>query len=210
MNIGIIGSGNVGTGLAKLLGAAGHKIMLSFSRDLAKLEATAKKFGAAHGTVAEAVAFGEVVALATPYTANKDALAQAGSPTKRKILWDCTNPLKPDFSGLLIGTTTSAGEETAGLAPWAEVVKALPPFAEVMHSGNMMVGGGKPGVFVCGEDKGACETIAGLVRDLGADPVIAGGLTLSRYVEPANMLLVVLAYASGFGPRIGLNLLRDR
>ncbi|MBV8277691.1 MAG: NAD(P)-binding domain-containing protein [Verrucomicrobia bacterium] len=32
MNIGIIGSGNVGTGLAKLLGAAGHKIMLSFSR----------------------------------------------------------------------------------------------------------------------------------------------------------------------------------
>ncbi|MBV9305921.1 MAG: hypothetical protein JOZ45_07270, partial [Acidobacteriaceae bacterium] len=49
---------------------------------------------------------------------------------------------------------------------------------------------------------------AGLVRDLGAEPVIAGGLVLSRYVEPANMLLVALAYGNGFGPRIGLTLRR--
>lgn len=209
MKVGILGFGNVGTGLAKLLGAKGHDIMLSFSRDPAKLKAAAHKFGGRHGSVAEAVSFGEVVILATPYTSNKEVLAQTGSLRNSKILWDCTNPMKADFSGLLIGTTTSAGEETAALAPWATVVKAIPPFAEVMHSGSMIIGGGKPGVFVCGDDGAARETVAGLVRDLGADPVIAGGLTLSRYVEPANMLLVALAYRNGFGPRIGLNLRRD-
>ena len=208
MRLVIIGSGNVGTGLAKLLAATGHEVMLSFSRDVAKLEATAKKFGAKHGSVAAAVAFGDVVALATPYTSNKEALAQAGNPARGKVLWDCSNPMKPDFSGLLIGTTTSAGEETAALASWARVVKAIPPFAEVMHSGSMTIGGGKPGVFVCGDDSAARETVANLVRDLGADAVIAGGLTLSRYVEPANMLLVALAYGNGFGPRIGLSLRR--
>lgn len=183
--------------------------MLSYSRDAAKLQAVAQKFGAKHGSVAEAAAYGEVVALATPYTASKDALAQAGSPSKGTILWDCTNPLKPDFSGLLIGTTTSAGEETAALAPWARVVKGIPPFAEVMHSDSMTIGGGKAGVFVCGDDSVARETVARLVGDIGADAVIAGDLTLSRYVEPANMLLVALAYANGFGPRIGLSLRRE-
>jgi len=37
MEIGIIGAGNVGTGLAKLLTAKGHEIILSFSKNANKL-----------------------------------------------------------------------------------------------------------------------------------------------------------------------------
>lgn len=206
MNIGIIGAGNVGTGLAKHLVAKGHAIMLSFSLDSNKLKTTAQALSASVGTVAEAVAFGDVVILATPYTATEEALTQAGTPGSGKILWDCTNPLKPDFSGLLIGTTTSAGEETAKLAPWAKVVKAIPPFAEVLHSSSMQVGDGNVSVFVCGDDAESRDVIVKLVEDVGAEPVNAGGLALARYTEPANMLLVALAYGSGFGGRIGLSL----
>lgn len=209
MRIGIIGAGNVGTGLTKHLVAKGHSVMLSFSKDIQKLNTAAMALGAKVGTIAEAAQFGDVVVLATPWTVTTDALRQVGKVPQHKILWDCTNALKPDMSGLLLGTTTSGGEEVAKLAPWARVVKAIPPFAELMHSGSMTIGGGKPGVFVCGDDGSARETVASLVRDLGADAVIAGGITLSRYVEPANMLLVALAYGSGFGPRIGLNLRRD-
>jgi 8-hydroxy-5-deazaflavin:NADPH oxidoreductase len=208
MKIGIIGAGNLGTGLAKILSTKGHQVFISYSRDASKLQATAKELGVKAGTVAEAVAFADVIVLATPYAAAEDALKQVDNPSTDKILWDCTNPMKADFSGLVIGTTTSAGEQIAQKTPWAKVVKAIPPFAEVLHSGNLSLGGGKPGVFLCGDDVPSREVIAKLVEDLGAEPVIAGPLVLSRYVEPANMLLVALAYANGFGPRIGLNLRR--
>jgi predicted dinucleotide-binding enzyme len=208
MNIGIIGSGNVGTALARRLVAKTHRVMLSYSRDPQKLERTAQDCGALAGTIPEAVAFGEVVVLAVPYTASEGALAQAGEAAAGKILWDCTNPMKPDFSGLLIGTETSAGEQIARLAPWARVVKAIPPFAEVLQSPSMIVGDGRPGVFVCGDDAGARNVVITLIEDIGAEPVDAGPLALARYVEPANMLLVALAYGSGFGSRIGLSLRR--
>lgn len=125
MKIGIIGAGNVGAGLTKHLVPNGHTVMLSFSSDLEK---------------------------ATPWTVTGDALKQVGKAPQKKILWDCTNVLKPDMSGLLIGTTSSSGEEVAKLAPWAKVVKAIPPFAEVMHSPSMLIDGKRASVFVCGDD----------------------------------------------------------
>jgi len=163
MKIGIIGAGNVGTGLTRSLVPKGHTVMLSYSRDAAKMAEVAKDLGAKTGSVADAVAFGEVVILATPYTVNEEALKEAGNPASGKIIWDCTNPLKPDFSGLLIGTTTSAGEQTAALAPWARVVKAIPPFAERLHADHLEIAGEKPGVFICGNDPEARRVIARLV-----------------------------------------------
>lgn len=170
------------------------------------MKKVAESLGAKTGSVDEAVAFAEIVVLATPYSASADALKRARDPASGKILWDCTTPLKPDFSGLLIGTTTSAAEEVAHIAPWARVVKAVPPFAEVLHSDDMNVGGGPPGVFVCGDDQQACESVATLIKDIGAEPTLTGPLVYSRFIEPANMLLVALAYRNGFGPRIGLSL----
>lgn len=117
-----------------------------------------------------------------------------------KVVWDTTNPLKPDMSGLVIGTTTSAGEEVARAAPGARVVKAVPPFAEVLHSSSTEIGGGRPGVFVCGDDAEARRQVLGLVAEIGADGVDA---------EPLGMSLVQLAYAQGFGARIGSVLIRD-
>lgn len=209
MKIGIIGGGNVGTGLTKLLSPKGHQIMLSFSKDANKLAQTAKSFGAASGTVAQAVAFGEVVVVATPWVATSDALAQAGKIAGKKIVWDCTNALKPDMSGLAVGTTTSAAEEIQKLASWARVVKAIPPFAEVMHSGNVRVGNKTPQIFTAADDAEAKRVIISLVNDLGADAVDAGPLTNARYIEAACFLLVNLAYMQSMGARIGLSLVRD-
>ena len=205
----VIGAGNVGTGLARHLIARGHTLMLSFSLDRDKLDATAAELGARVGTVAEAVQFADVVVLATPWTVTSDALAQAGSVQGRKILWDCTNALLADLSGLAIGTTTSGAEEIAKLAPWATVVKAIPPFAQMLHSPSMRIGGHRAGVFVCGDDADARAIVARLVDEIDAQPVDAGPLDLARYAEPAAMLLVQLAYQQGFGARIGLSLLHE-
>ena len=209
MKIGIIGAGNLGTGLAKQLTKRGHAVMLSFARDLAKLKTAADSLGVKAGSPAEAATFGDVIALATPWTATAEALKQVGKVQGEKIIWDCTNALKPDMSGLAIGTTTSAGEEVAKLAAWARVVKAIPPFAEVLHSSNPLVAGSPIGVFVCGDDVEARRIVAGLAQDIGSAPVDAGPLALARYTEPAAMLLAQLAYAQGYGPRIGLTFACD-
>lgn len=209
MKIGIIGAGNVGTGLTKHLVAVGHSVMLSFSLDMEKLRTTAAMLGASVGTVAEAVRFADVVVLATPWTVAADALRQVGDVPQKKILWDCTNALKPDLSGLLVGTNTSGAEEIAKCAPWATVVKAIPPFAEMLHSTNMLINSQRVGVFVCGDDSDARAVVAKLVSELDVEPVDAGPLVLARYVEPAAMLLVQLAYTRGFGTRVGLSLIRE-
>jgi 8-hydroxy-5-deazaflavin:NADPH oxidoreductase len=210
MKIAIIGAGNVGTGLTKYLVPAGHEVMLSFSSDPAALRDTARKFGANAGSVAEAVAFADVVVLCTPFAATASALGQVGAVAGRKPLWDCTNALKPDMSGLVIGTTTSAAEEVQKLAPWADVVKGIPPFAELLHSGSPRLLGGPVGVFTCGDNAAAKETVTSLLLTLGVSVTDAGPLLNSRYSEAAAFLLIQLAYAQGLGPRIGLALHQDK
>jgi len=211
MKIGIVGAGNVGTGIGKRLAACGHSIVVSFARSQDKLDAAASVIGgnARTGSPDEAARFGDVVILATPWGVTLDAVRPIAAALAGKIVWDTTNPLKPDMSGLEIGTTTSAGEEIARAAPEAVVVKAVPPFAEVLHSPSTHIGLGRPGVFVCGDDAAAREVVLGLVADIDADGVNAGPLAMARYTEPLGMLRVQLAYVQGFGARIGSTLIHD-
>ena len=211
MDIGIIGAGNVGTGIGKRLAAKGHRVLVSFARTQDKLDAAAQTIGGSSrsGSPVEAARFGEVVIVALPWGITLEAVQGVVGELAGKVVWDTTNPLKADMSGLMIGTTTSAGEEIARGAPGARVVKAVPPFAEVLHSPSMEIGGGRPGVFVCGDDADARRLVLGLVAEIGADGVDAGPLMLARYTEPLGMLLVQLAYVGGMGARIGATLLRD-
>lgn len=207
MKIGVIGAGNVGTALAKRLVPQGHEVMLSFSRDMVKLDADAKALGATSGTPRQAVAFADVVALTVPWGAVKEAIALAG-PLTGKIIWDCTNALKPDLSGLEVGTDTSGAEIIAALAAGARVVKGIPPFAELLHSDDPTVGGRPAGTFLCGDDDDAKAAVRVLLEALPADVVDAGPLVNARFVEPAAMLLVRLAYGLGMGVRLSLALNR--
>jgi len=209
MRIGIIGSGNVGVNLAKFWVKKGHEVMFSFSRDEAKLRSTAAGVSndARTGAPRDAAAFGDVVVLAVPWSAVADAVNAAG-PLSNKILYTTVNALTPDMSGLAVGTTTSAAEEIAKLAPGARVVEALPPFAELLASGSASVGGHRGTIFSCGDDPGAKSIVAELVGETGVEVIDAGPLTAARFIEPAMMLLVRLAYAQGMGGKIAYKLLR--
>jgi predicted dinucleotide-binding enzyme len=212
MKIGIIGAGNVGTGLGKRLAASGHDIVVSFGRTPENVADAARKIGGGTkaGTVEEAARHGEVVIVATPWVVTLETIRQVAGELEGKTVWDTTNPFKTDMSGLEIGLSTSAGEEIAKAAPGAKVVKAVPPFAEVLHSPSARVGGERSSVFVCGNDPAARTTILKLVSDIDADGIDAGPLSLARYTEPLGMLLVYLAYVQGYGARIGTVLIRDQ
>ena len=151
MKIGIVGSGSVGAALAKRLGAAGHQTMLSFNKDANELDATARRYGAPTGTPGDAVSFGEVVAIAVPWSMVKLALRQAG-PLQGKVLWDCTNAITADYAGLEVGTITSGGEVVSRFAPGSRVVKAIPPSAQLLLSDDPVVDGKPVACLLCGDD----------------------------------------------------------
>lgn len=209
MRIGIIGAGNLGTAIGHRLAERGHDIMISFARTPEKVEAAARDIGpdAITGTPEQAAAFGEVVVLTTPWGVTLDIVGALADELAHKVVWDTTNPFAPTMDELVIGTTTSAGEQVAAAAPQATVVKAIAPFAQALAGPSTTVEDRHPSVFVCGDDESARNTVAALVADIGADPVDTGPLKLARFTEPTGMLVTNLAYVKRLGPGIALNLL---
>jgi 8-hydroxy-5-deazaflavin:NADPH oxidoreductase len=203
MKIGIIGAGNMGSALAKIWVNQGHEVMLSYSRDRTKLETLAQSINAGAGTVAEAVQFADIILLVVPWGAVQDAISSAGSMAEKTVI-SCINPIKSDFSGLEIGTTTSAAEEVAKLIPEAHVVEVLFPFAEILQSNSRQFGTDQPTQFYCGDNIDAKGSIVQLIMDIGLSPIDIGALANARYLEPVGMLLVQLAYSNRMGTNIGL------
>lgn len=201
MRIAILGAGNVGGALGRLWAAKGHEVMFGV-RDPKdpKLQELLKSAGgkAKAGSVKEAAAFGEVVALATPWPATQEAIRSAGD-LAGKIVVDCTNPLAPDLSGLVIGTMNSAGEEVARWAKGARVVKAFNTIGAA-NFGNPKFGSESASMFICGDDAAAKSAVGKLAAELGFDVVDAGPLTSARLLEPLAMLWIHLAYQQGLGP----------
>src|SRR3954469_16638012 len=107
MNIGIIGSGNVGGTLGTRWAQAGHQVTFASrkpeSKEMQELLANAGP-NARVGTSSDA-AQADVLLLATPWPNTEEALRSAGD-LSGKILIDATNPLL-NLDALDLGTTTS-------------------------------------------------------------------------------------------------------
>jgi len=209
MKIGIIGSGNVGSALGKIWASNGNEVMFS-SRHPENLKGLAESIGknACYDLPAEVAKYSEVIVLSVPWTQAIDALKSAGS-LKGKVLIDCTNPLKPDMSGLAVGHTTSAPEDVAKAAPEAKVVKAFnTTFAEVMNSPSRTFGSQKATGFYCGDDSSAKAIVSGLIKETGLGPLDVGPLMCARYLEPMAMLAMQIAFVQGFGTEMALGLMR--
>ena len=208
MKIGILGSGSMATALGHLWSARGHQVMLSFSRDPAKLQRSAQAIGGTAGSAADAAAFGDVIVLATGWSGVGPALTAAG-PMVGKVLWTLVTPLKPDLSGLDLETAVSGTEHIAARAPGVRFVACWPPFAQALASETARFDGLRQTVFMCGDEPEAKRAIQPLLEPLDVDVADAGPLRAARFIEPTMMLLVHLAYAQGLGP-VALRLLRQR
>lgn len=209
MNIGIIGSGNVGSGLGKIWLQKGHKVFFSFSRNQEKLKTLAiSDKNSSAGSPAEAVQHSEVILFSVRWETVREALKAAG-PLQGKILIDCTNPLKTDVSDLVLGHATSAAEEISEMAPGAKVIKAFnTAFADIYHSESRLFGSRMATMFYCGDDDGAKKTVAQLIRETGFEPIDSGPLKSARYLEPLAMLMIQLGYGQKMGTNIALSLIR--
>lgn len=185
MKIGFVGSGNIGTTLAKIWLASGHEVMLSFTRHPEELKQKAQDMGAKSGTPQESVAFGDVVVLAVMYQILDKALKQAGS-LNGKIVIDTNNSLvPPDYQEFAVTGHDSVAEEIARKAEGAKVVKAFNTVgANILASDSRDFNGDMPVMFYCGDDIKAKQKVAPLIKDAGFEPIDIGKLQSARYIEP--------------------------
>jgi len=193
MRIAIIGAGRVGQALAGGWARAGHEVILGI-RDPSKRVAGARAMAPA-----QAAAGAEVIVLALPWAAAEGAIAGLGDLAGRIVI-DCMNPIArgPAGLGLAVGPETSGGEMVAHWAAGAKVVKTLNQTgAEVMADAAAFPH--PPAMFMAGDDAGAKATVAGLLADLGFEPLDAGGLTRARLLEPLALVWINQAMMQGKG-----------
>jgi predicted dinucleotide-binding enzyme len=174
VRVGIIGAGRIGGGLARQLTGARHQVLLSFSRDQEALAGLAARLGAraSAGSPADAVAFGEAVVISVPWSTVPLALEQAG-PMTGKIVIDTTNQFG---APPLPGEGQTAAAFNAARMPGARYTKSF----NTLTSGFQAETAGRSGdervvQWLCGDDPGAKETVAGLIDDIGFAPVDLGG-----------------------------------
>ena len=199
MKVTLIGSGNMGSGLAQQISKAAHSLVIT-GRNAGKAKELARAVGATFKDKAAAEG-ADVVIVATAYADAVAALRSAGD-LNGKVIIDVTNPVTDDYMGLTIGHSTSAAEEIQKAFPKAKVVKAFNTvFAQVLAAGPSLAGDTVP-VYFAGDDAGAKETVKALIQSTGFAPVDAGGLKNARYLEPLAGLNIYFGYGVGHGATV--------
>lgn len=179
MKIGILGAGRLGQTLARLFVRAGHQVRLANSRSPESLAALVAELSpaASAGVPADLARFGELVVLATRWEQLPEAVKGLG-PMAGRIVVDATNNrIGPNPEDLIDIGDRSSSEIVADLLPGARVVKAfnhqpIPALAELAR-----LSPSEPrALFLAGDDPDARAVVAGLIRDIGAEPVNTGSL----------------------------------
>jgi len=172
MRIGIIGAGNIGGNIARQARRVGHELKLSFARDQAGLAALATELGALVGTPAEAVAFGELVVVAVPWSTLPTALTQAGD-LSGKIVVDTTNQFG---AGPMPAPGQTAATFNAARMPGARYTKSFNTLTAAFQAETAgRQGADRVVQWLCGDDAQAKQTVASLIEAMGYAPVDLGG-----------------------------------
>jgi 8-hydroxy-5-deazaflavin:NADPH oxidoreductase len=177
--IGLIGSGNIGSTVARLAVAAGHDVVLSNSRGPQTLQDLVSELGpkARAATSAEAATAGDIVVVTVPLRAYRDIPAE---PLAGKVVID-TNNYYPDRDGVfaeLENGSSTTGELLQKHLPEARVVKGFNNiwFGHLGSLGRPADSPDRSALPIAGDDIDAKQAVTALLDSLGFDAVDAGPL----------------------------------
>jgi hypothetical protein len=205
----------MGGKLGTLFARAGHDVIFSYSRSDRKLKRLAREAGGAKGrgsasagTPEEAARDADALFLAVHWSRVDDVLKKAGD-LSGKVILSCSLPMNADDTKLVVARTSSGAEALARKVKKAHIVAAFNTVPsevlfDVYEDRRKAV---RPSLVYCGDDKKAKKLAAGLISDVGFDPVDAGSLEVSRYMEPFGLLMAELAYEGNGGPEIAYRVL---
>jgi predicted dinucleotide-binding enzyme len=193
MKVGVLGSGDVAKTLAAGFLKHGHAVKIG-SRNPAKLaEWSAQNTGSSVGSFADAAEYGELVALAVKGNAAAEALMLAGQKNLAgKTVIDACNPIEdaPPEKGVLRFFTDinkSLMETLQRQFSEAHFVKAFNSVGAPCMV-NPQFAGGKPTMFICGNNEGAKKQVAQINEQFGWETADMGAAEAARAIEPLCML----------------------
>lgn len=204
MDIGIIGSGQVGKALGAGFIARGDRVTIGSRepgrQDLLDWQAENGE-SALLGSDFDAASFGELLIFAVKWTGAREAFELAGGAENfaGKVVIDTLNPIGQDAEGgmiLSVGPDTSASETLQSWAPDAKVVKAL-NYVGYRSMVGPQFEGGPASAFFCSDHDDAKAVAADVLQSFGWIPVDMGALRWARALEP--MVLLWMDYGMNHG-----------
>jgi len=183
------GTGRLGLALARRWHRAGLPVLIG-SRDAARAERAAEQGGlgsAAGRANAAAVREARVIVIAVPYEGHEAILRALAPDLAGKPVVETTVPYDRAARAVHHPDGFSAAERAQHLAPDAKLVAAFhtvsaPMLADLERSPH-------GDVLFCGDDRGAKDIAAGLIRSAGMRAVDAGPLRNARVLEQLAVLL---------------------
>lgn len=191
MKYAILGSGNVGTAIARAVVEIGHDVVVADLDDTALATLAGQLPVGTTTDASEATSSADVVVLAVPFQAVEDLVAGLADELADTIVIDATNPLAGDLSGLLTDDTPAGAERVQAAAPKARVVKAF----NTVFAGNQAVAevdGVQLDGFVAGDDADAKQVVTDLLEHVGYRVIDVGDLSTARYLEGMAYLNIAL------------------
>ena len=178
MTIGIIGSGAIGTALARTLARSGIEATISNSRGPDSLEQMTREFGPLiKAGTREQAARADIVIVAVNWTKLPAALRGLADWGGRIVI-DANNPIEaPLFKPVDLNGRVSS-EVFADLVPGARVVKAFNHLRAGVLSADPRTDGGRRVLFFSGDDKAAKAEVAALIDRIGFVGIDLGSLSV--------------------------------
>ncbi len=207
MKIGFVGAGGMAQALAGKW-AGTHELMLSGRTPEKTLEA-AESVGAKAGTAREAVAFADVVVLATRWEDVFTAIDTAGGPAafEGKTVIDINNPVSIETFLTTRDDGRSLTQAIAEALPGAHVGKAFNMAQVAVWEDPDMSYDGRQMVTLYTADDTADATIAQLIADVGAEPLRLGSNDHAYQLEAAAAMVIKFLFA-GSDPHTIFNFIR--
>ena len=177
--IGLIGSGNIGSTLARLALDAGHHVVLSNSRGPESLEDLVTELGAGAraATAVEAAEAGDIVVVSVPLKAYREVPV---APLRGKVVIDTNNyyPQRDGEVAELDDESTTVSELLQAHLPESKVVKGFNNiYFEHLATLNRPAGDPDRSVLaIAGDDAEAKKRATELIDDLGYDAYDVGPL----------------------------------